>query len=79
MDKRERKYYLVSLAYNSYDMRLRTIQICVPSLKIHSAKPHNGIIEYQQLFSCRKNDSESIEYELRKAERRDGYCLWEEV
>ena len=79
MDKRERKYYLVTLCRMSYDFRLETIQLCVPSLKIHSAKPHKGRICHQQLFSCRKEYSESIEYELRKAERRDNYCLWEEV
>jgi len=79
MDRRERRYYLVSLSYLSYDMRLRTIKICVPSLKMNSAKPHNGLIKYQQLFSCRKEHSESLEYELRKAERRDSFCEWVEI
>ena len=79
MDKRYRKYYLVSLCPYSYDMRLSYINICVPTLKMHSAKPHNGLIQYQQLFSCRNEDIESLEYELRKAQRRDRFCDWVEI
>jgi hypothetical protein len=79
VDRRERDYYLVSLDYLSYNYRLGQIKICVPSLKLHDSKKHEITSRYQQMFSCRKNESESLEYELRKAERRDRFCDWEKI
>lgn len=31
------------------------------------------------IFSCEVEAIEAVEYELRKAERRDGYCKWEKI
>lgn len=77
MDRRERKYYLLNLDYFSYTMRMEHIKICCPSRKIHDIKEHWTCDPehrrcWQMMISCRKEDCESLEYELRKAIRRDG-------
>ena len=84
MDYRYRDYYLVTINYLSYDMRMEYYKIAAPSLKIHSPYNHfkNGREldmyndgakghRWQIMISCKKEDSETLEYELRKAERRD--------
>ena len=87
MDYRYRNYYFVTIDYCSYDMRMRYFKLAAPSLKIHSPYNHfkNSNKEYdgeytkdlgyggywQMMFSCKREDSETLEYELRKAERRD--------
>lgn len=88
MDYRDRNYYLVSIYYCSYDMRLSYYKIAAPSLKIYAPynhfkysngeydgvftqkQGHNGY--WQMMISCRKEDSDALEYELRKAERNDS-------
>jgi len=83
MDYRIRDYYLVNLNYLTHNMRIRNFKLAAPSLKISPAHYHirsnkhsqdyiNGCY-WQMLISCRKEDSEALEYELRKAERRDDY------
>lgn len=84
MDWRERDYYLVNIEYFSYSMRLRYYKLAAPSLKIH--QPYNHIKDneksqdriknryFQMMLSCRKRDSETLEYELRKSVRNDGCC-----
>lgn len=88
MDYRHRAYYLVKFDGLSYDMRIRNLQICVPSIKIHPPYNHmkNGLkydgdsikkAAWQMLVSCRKEHEEALRYELRKAERRDLFgCIW---
>lgn len=82
MDYRNRNYYLVTIDYASYDMRLKIYKLVAPSLKIHSPYNHikcsdrkrdlvNGSY-WQMMLSCKKEDSENLEYELRKAERNDN-------
>lgn len=82
MDYRKRNYYLANIDYFSYDMRLRYYKLASPSLKIHPPYYHfknndklqdkvNGRY-WQMMLSCKKEDSEALEYELRKAERNDG-------
>ncbi len=82
MDYRNRNYYLATIDYTSYDMRLRYYKLAAPSLKIHA--PYNHIkwsdkekdllsgSYWQMMLSCKKEDSEALEYELRKAERNDN-------
>lgn len=83
MDYRQRDYYLARIDCYSYDMRMNIFKIVAPSLKIHAPYGHiksNGHMEqdrinnryWQMMLSCRKEDSEALEYELRKAKRRDG-------
>ena len=87
MDYRFRKYYLVKMPFDSYDMRLRFFKIAAPSLKIHSPynhfkenkKDYDGVYTrliglssmWNLLISCNKEDSESLEYELKKSKRND--------
>ena len=87
MDYRNRNYYLAKISNCSYDMRMHNFRLVAPSLKIHSPYNHfkNNEKDYdgtytrplgyagywQMMLSCTKEDSESLEYELRKAERRD--------
>ena len=73
MDRRLRKYYLVTFEYDSYNMRMDYTKICCESRKVHPVKEYwsNQFGYYQMLMSCRNEDSESLEYELRKAVRND--------
>lgn len=88
MDYRKRNYYLVSILYSSYNMRLSYFKLAAPSLKIcapynhfkHNDKEYDGAFTgkqgyskyWQMMLSCRKEDSDALEYELRKTVRRDG-------
>lgn len=82
MDYRKRNYYLVTIDYISYDTRLKFYKLATPSLKIHS--PYNHVKNicgrdyidgryWQMMLSCKKEDSEALEYELREAERSDKH------
>ena len=81
MDYRYRNYYLVNIDSFAYNMRMRYYKLAVPSLKIHPPYYHlknnkhsQDYIKrryWQMMLSCKKEDSEALEYELRKAERRD--------
>lgn len=89
MDYRDRNYYLVRIDSLSYDMRMQYFKLASPSLKIHppynhfknNDSDHDAVFTHKlgcgsylnMMLSCRKEDSEAVEYELRKSERRDGY------
>lgn len=91
MDYRERDYYLATVYYGSYDMRIKYFKLAAPSLKIIPPYHHirnNGRDQdwlngryWQMMLSCRKEDSEALEFELRKAERKDwpGYSCFLKV
>lgn len=96
MDYRLRKYYFVSFAWSSYNMRMETIKD-IPTVKISSPylspyinctkvlcgnrcgdvdEMYNKIRKHigfnpQMIVSCHKKYAEQLEYELRKAVRRD--------
>ena len=89
MDYRKRNYYLVTIYYLSYYMRLRRYKLAAPSLRIRAPYNHfkGGYSDsydgeytkrlfncgyWQMMLSCKKEDSEALEYELRKAERNDN-------
>lgn len=86
MDYRERKYYFVLFDYYARQMRERYFKICAPSVII---RPMNDRLrglaksmgfQYPNAFlSCRKEDADDLEYEMRKAERRDMCSTWEEI
>lgn len=96
MDYRLRKYYFVSFAWDSHDMRMEiikdisTVKISNPYLSPYINcikvicgnrcddvdKMYYNIIKYigfipQMIVSCHKKYAEQLEYELRKAVRRD--------
>lgn len=69
MDRRFRNYYLVRFHWQSKYMRMRRIETISPKVKFHHRE--DGL-----LISCPKEYSESVEYELQKAERNDEFCKW---
>lgn len=96
MDYRHRKYYLVSIPYFSRDMRIRYFKIAAPSLKMHAPYNHilkqhtsdydgcchedTGVRRPDVMISCKLEDVESLEYELRKMVRNDdGYGKFYEL
>lgn len=83
MDYRHRNYYLVKLDPCAREMRIRYFKLASPSLKIHTPYYHikynnqsqdkiNGRY-WQMMLSCKTEDSDALEYELRKANRNDGF------
>ena len=70
MDFRYKAYYLVKFRNGHNEYRIGQIK-CITSSKFHS---NNG--EDSFIISVDKQDSDNLEYELRKAERNDGYCKW---
>ena len=84
MDWRNRRYYLVSFLWGSADMRLDMIKLLTS--KIHMSrevpKQPDELEErgrYDYLISVLSDEASCLEYELRKAEVRDGYCKWKEI
>lgn len=73
LDRRERKYYLATFEYDSHNMRMDYIKTCCESRKVHPVKEcwRKQFGNYQMLISCRKEQSKSLEYELKKAIRND--------
>ena len=85
MDWRNRKYYCVSFSFTSIEMRLNYLKL-IKGIKMHPyraiAKQPDEIEErghYQYLLSVSHKSSNLVEFELRKAERNDGYCFWKEI
>lgn len=78
MDRRLRNYYKVRFQYRSKEMRIGYLK-CIEGVKIHQKSWDNEYKGPVVIVSCYKKDSESVEYQLRKAERRDDYCEWEQV
>lgn len=86
MDWRARKYYVASFSPEARNMRLETIKCIGKGIKIHFHNPvpkqPDEVEErgnYECVIGCNYGQAEAIEYELRKAEHNDGYCLWKEV
>ena len=93
MDYRKRKYYLVRLDTCAFDMRMEYLKLASSTLKIHAPYGHfeygkydgdykskTGLLCVQMMISCKKEDSELVEYELRKACRNDGsYSAFSEL
>ena len=65
------KYYKVKFSMDAKEMRMRILN-CIDSVSILDCD------EYV-IVNCNKEDCEAVEYELRKAERRDDFCIWEEI
>jgi hypothetical protein len=85
MDWRFKKYYTASFYFNSLDYRIEILKQ-IPSIKIHTFKKMLEIQDeansrglYQILISCDFDKCEIVEYELRKAERNNPWCNWQEI
>lgn len=93
MDYRLRKYYFVSFAWDSHDMRMEiiknipTVKISNPYLNCTKVICGNRCADLNEMYykirkhirfrpqmvvSCHKKYAEQLEYELRKAVRRDS-------
>ncbi len=86
MDWRGRKYYAVSFSPEALDMRIQFIKLIGSGVKVRFStdvpRQKDELEErgrYQCLIGCRFDQSEAIEYELKKAERNDYYCFWREI
>ena len=85
MDWRDRKYYIVTFCFDSYDMRMSFLKL-IPNIKFtdykNIPKQRDEVEErgnYQVMIGVPNSSSEAVEYELRKAERNDFYCKWKEI
>ena len=92
MDWRNRKYYVACFPNESFDLCLRTLKL-IDSVTIHTPTQYAvkhcfdiicDEIEprgyYQFLIGCSYDIADCVEYELRKAERRDGKSAsWKEI
>lgn len=65
--------YKVEIGEYSIDYRIEMLE-CIDSVKITR---DSDSLEF--ILECATEDIEAVEYELRKAERRDDYCLWERI
>lgn len=81
MDYRLRDYYLVWTDRFSWDMRHEYYKTAAPSIKRHSRKYtiNSPCFTADEMISCLKDESESLEYELRKAARNDKWSSFIKV
>ena len=86
MDWRARKYYVATFSLESKDMRIRNLKLIGKGVTVHFnigvPKQPDEVEErgqYLCVIGCNYYQSESVEYELRKAERNDDYCFWKEI
>ena len=63
------KTYRVRFSMDAKEMRMRILRN-IDSVSILDCD------EYI-IVNCDEQDCEAVEYELRKADRRDDYCIWE--
>lgn len=65
------KFYKVKFSKDAKRMRMRILNV-IESVDILDCDEHI-------IIACDEQDCEAVECELRKAERRDGFCFWEEI
>lgn len=65
--------YKVEISEEAIDYRIEMLEI------IDSVKIVRDSDSLEFTLECATDDIEAVEYELRKAERRDDYCLWERI
>ena len=85
MDWHNRKYYCASFSPETSSMRTAMLKL-LGNVKVYSYRKVQKQLDeledrghYQFLISAPIDRSEAVEYELRKAERRDDWCLWKEL
>jgi len=88
MDWRGRKYYTASFSYEAHDMRIEILKN-IPKVRLHYSNGSDYSIRfsdetelrglYHILIGCDCSVSESVEYELRKAQRNDYNSSWIEI
>lgn len=85
MDWRNRKYYCVKFDHHTHNMRLDILKL-IDKIKLRSyqdvSKQPDELEErgrYHFMIGVPSDYADSVEYELRKAERRDKFCIWKEI
>ena len=85
MDWRNRKYYVVTFCYESFNMRMSYLKL-IPNIKFTYHKDIPKQIDeaeergnYQFMIGIPYDSSVTVEHELEKAERKDLYCKWKEI
>lgn len=88
MDWRIRKYYVARFSYENYDYMIWTLKH-IDGIKIHCPTQANYNVRfkdeseprgyYQFLISCNSENSDVLEYELKKSQRHSGYDVWKEI
>lgn len=86
MDWRLRKYYVATFSPETLNMRIAYIKLIGEGITIHfnnniSKQPDEAKERgrYQCVIGCTLDQCETVEAELRKAERNDYYCSWREI
>jgi hypothetical protein len=86
MDWRARRYYVATFSPEAKNMRIQILKLIGKGVTIHFnsgiPKQPDEVEErgrYMCIIGCKYGQSEMVEYELRKAERRDCYCFWKEI
>lgn len=86
MDWRARKYYAATFSIEAQDMRVRNLKLIGKGVTVHFSrnipKQPDEIEErdtYLCVIGCNVDQGNAVEYELRKAERNDDYCMWKEI
>lgn len=86
MDWRGRKYYVCTFSPKVVEYMVKNLKLIGNGVTIHfnvgvSRQP-DEIEErgrYLCVIGCTYDQSEAVEYELRKAEHNDCYCSWKEI
>ena len=65
--------YKVKISEEAIDYRIEMLEI------IDSVKITRDSDSLEFILECDEESIESVEYDLRKSERRDDYCLWERI
>lgn len=85
MDWRYKKYYTVTFSPFSQNMRVQYLKL-IDGIKFRSYKEIPKQADemeergsYQFLISVPYDGADSLEFELRKAERNDDWCEWKEI
>ena len=86
MDWRGRSYYAVTFSIEAQDMRVRNLKLIGKGVTVHFGrdvpKQPDETEErdtYLCVIGCNIDQCDMVEYELRKAERNDDYCMWKEI
>lgn len=86
MDWTGRRYYTAVFAPKSQEYRVNIIKSIGQGVRIHFSsnvlKQPDEVEDrgyYQCVIGCNDCQADAVEYELRKAQRNDNYCAWQEI
>lgn len=74
MDNTNRNYYMVKFKYVYKDYRIKEIKVACQSAKFFHKECTTTL-----MISVKREEHEALEYELMKADRRDGLCKWYQI